>query len=495
MLRFSATDMPIGSSVIDEAGLSALLQNPAGLALLDALPDGIILADPSGTVVFSNTAAETINGIRREQITGLSLGALAKRSSIDWTAMTDAFHDRKRKDCLTLGQNRQSVLTSVRFVRDAEHQPCFTVFVHRDLELLDHQRHVADGPSANGVFKFAADAETTPDFATQSVLSPTIGGLLENGCRAIRNGARILLIGESGTGKTELAKHFHQVTQSKTAPFIHVNCGSIPENLFESEMFGYERGAFTGAVSSGKKGLIQAARGGVLFLDEVGEIPPLSQAKLLRFLEDGMVQKIGSHTSQHIETCVIAATNRDLLEMVDTGRFRRDLFYRLSVITLEVPPLRDQPQLINHLIDYFATRCSRARKRQMGVNEACRAALNSYGYPGNIRELSNIVQGLAVMADQVADASHLPPHIADGAGTATTPSGVRALKPTSPPQAWSPEGEETLKELVKGYEGQIIDAAISRHGSKRKAAKALGVDIGTIVRKTQQRQEQATTKE
>lgn len=493
MLRFSATERPAGMTAIDEAGLSALLRDPAGLALLNALPDGIILADPSGKVVFSNTAAETINGIRREQITGLSLGALAKRSSIDWTAMTDAFHGRKRKDCLSLGENRQTVLTSVRFIRDAQHQPCLTVFVHRDMELLDHQRRVAEGSSASGVFKFAADAETTPDFATQSVLSPAIGGLLENGCRAIRNGARILLIGESGTGKTELAKHFHQVTQSKTAPFIHVNCGSIPENLFESEMFGYERGAFTGAVSSGKKGLIQAARGGVLFLDEVGEIPPLSQAKLLRFLEDGMVQKIGSHTSQHVETCVIAATNRDLLEMVDTGRFRRDLFYRLSVITLEVPPLREQPRLINHLIDYFAARCARARKRQMWVNEACRAALNAYHYPGNIRELSNIVQGLAVMADQEADVAHLPPHILETAMAAASPPG--APKPVLPPQAWSPGGEVSLKELVKGYEGQIIDAAISRHGSKRKAAKALGVDIGTIVRKIQQRQEQATTKD
>lgn len=495
MMRFSATDGSAGLAGVNEVELANLLKNPAGLALLDTMPDGVILADPSGTVVFSNSAAETINGIRRDQITGLSLGALAKRSNIDWTAMSDAFHDRRRKDCLTLGQNRQAVLTSVRFVRDAQHQPCFTVFVHRDLELLDHQRRVAEGSSAQGVFKFAADAETTPDFAIQAALSPAIGGLIENGCRAIRSSARILLIGESGTGKTELAKHFHQVTQNKTAPFIHVNCGSIPENLFESEMFGYERGAFTGAVSSGKKGLIQAARGGVLFLDEVGEIPPLSQAKLLRFLEDGMVQKIGSHTSQHIETCVIAATNRDLLEMVDTGRFRRDLFYRLSVITLEVPPLREQPKLIDHLVDYFVARCARARKRPMGINEACRAALNDYRYPGNIRELSNIVQGLAVMADGEAGPSHLPPHILDTAATATLPSGARASKPTVPPEAWAQDKDATLKDLVKGYEGRIIDAAISLHGSKRKAAKALGVDIGTIVRKTQQRQEQTATKD
>ena len=480
-MRFSTTETAVAPAAIDEGALTGLLQDPAGRALLDALPDGIILADAAGTVTFCNSAAAAINGIGREQIAGLSLAALSKMASFDWTALTDAFHDRKRRDCVSVTRTKQTVLTSIRFLRDANHRTSFALFVHRDLELLDHQRQSAQGPSARGVFKFAADVEAKPDFTAQTKLSPALGAVLENGMRAIQNGARVLLVGESGTGKTELARHFHEVTQRRTAPFIHVNCASIPENLFESEMFGYERGAFTGAVSSGKKGLIQAARGGVLFLDEVGEIPQLSQAKLLRFLEDGMVQKIGAHTSQHVDTCVIAATNRDLPGMVETGHFRRDLFYRLSVITLEVPPLREQRALIDHLIDYFAARCGHARKRALRVCEDCRAVLDAYDHPGNIRELSNIVQGLAVMADHEATAGHLPPHIVDAA----------AGKLASAPGNTDTDSAATLKELVRGYEHRIIDAAISRHGSKRKAAKALGVDIGTIVRKTQQRQEQA----
>lgn len=488
-MRFTATEKSPDLASLSEQSFASLLDDPAARALLDTLSDGVILADPGGTVCFVNASAETINSLRREQIVGLSLSALAKRSTLDWTAMTDAFHNRKRQDCLALGQNRQTILTSVRFIRDSHHKPCLTVFVQRDLELLDHQRRVAEGRTPREIFKFAADAQTTPDFATQAALSPPIGAILANGERAIRTGARILLIGESGTGKTELAKHFHQVTQPKAAPFIHVNCGSIPENLFESEMFGYERGAFTGAVTTGKKGLIDAARGGILFLDEVGEIPPLSQAKLLRFLEDGMVQKVGSHASHHVDTIVIAATNRDLFEMVDDGRFRRDLFYRLSVITLEVPPLREQPALIDHLIDYFVARTERTRGHALAVDASCRAALNSYSYPGNIRELSNIVQGLAVLADDVADASHLPPHVTEAAkvqiGGNNTPS---------PANTWMASHDATLKEMVRGYESQIIGAAISRHGSKRKAAKALGVDIGTIVRKTQQ-QEQLITED
>lgn len=489
-MRFTATEKTPDLASLSEQSFASLLGDPAARALLDTLSDGIVLADPGGTVCFVNAGAESINGLRREQIVGLSLNALAKRSTLDWTAMTDAFHNRKRQDCLALGQNRQAILTSVRFIRDSQHKPCLTVFVQRDLELLDHQRRVAEGRSPREVFKFAADAQTTPDFAAQAVLSPQIGTILANGERAIRTGARILLIGESGTGKTELAKHFHQLTQNKTAPFIHVNCGSIPENLFESEMFGYERGAFTGAVTTGKKGLIEAARGGVLFLDEVGEIPQVSQAKLLRFLEDGMVQKIGSHTSQHVDTIVIAATNRDLLQMVDSGRFRRDLFYRLSVITLEVPPLREQTGLIDHLTDYFVARAARTRGHHLGVHASCRAALAAYSYPGNIRELSNIVQGLAVMADDVAQASHLPPHVTD---IATAPTGRHAT--ASSASTWMASRDATLKEMVRGYESQIIDAAISRHGSKRKAAKALGVDIGTIVRKTQQQQEHLITED
>jgi len=287
----------------------------------------------------------------------------------------------------------------------------------------------------------------------------------------------VLLTGQSGTGKTEIAKHLHALVCGDNRPFVHVNCGSIPESLFESEMFGYERGSFTGALQGGKKGLIENAGGGTLFLDEVGEIPLISQAKLLKFLEDGTVQRIGAATGKRVDVRVIAATNRDLDLMVEEGRFRRDLFFRLNVIALDVPPLRGRRELIEALIDLYVERANARRTPPLTLARDCRERLLEHDYPGNIRELANIVEHLSVVADGEAGAADLPPSVAERAAPAFVGG----------PGSESPHGfpNISLKDEVRAYETQLIGEAIRLLGSKRKAAQALGVDIGTVVRKTQ----------
>ena len=246
-------------------------------------------------------------------------------------------------------------------------------------------------------------------------------------------------------------------------------------------MFGYEKGAFTGALQSGKKGLIESAEGGTLFLDEIGEIPLHSQAKLLKFLEDGIVQRIGGRTGRKVRARVISATNRDLWALVRDGRFRRDLYYRLAVITLELTPLRDQPALIDHLVDHFTGATNQMRSPALTISPDCRARFKAYGFPGNIRELHNLIQHLSVVAGSEAETGHLPPHVsrpstgADGDfRTEPPPVSVDETAPAVRP----------LKEQVRSYERGLIENAIRRFGSKRKAAHALGVDIGTVVRKT-----------
>lgn len=486
-MRFSRIDMGAGDDGLVGA-LRAVLDAPEIRLLLDRLPDGVVAIDRDGTIAALNSAAAAINGVRAVELIGRDLSTLIGHSTIDWTEIADCYYARRKGDFLTQTENGRSVLTSIRQFRDDAGAVELTLAIQRDLQVLDHLRRSAVGTGRRDVFKFLADREINPDFVTQRRISPAVDRVIGQGERALRQGARILLVGESGSGKTEIARYLLRLADSPETPFVHVNCGAIPESLFESEMFGYERGAFTGALQAGKKGLIEAAEGGTLFLDEVGEIPLPSQAKLLKFLEDGIVQRLGARSARRVRTRVIAATNRDLWQMCCAGQFRRDLFYRLAVIPLKVAPLREQPALVDHLIEHFLSAVNQTRERRLSLTADCRAQLCSYAFPGNIRELHNIMQQLSVAAFEEATAGLLPPHIigASAGVTAAAPQdALPAAAPSRGPESFGRAGGRPLKDRVRAFERQLIEDAIARHGSKRKAARALGVDVGTIVRKTQ----------
>ncbi len=438
----------------------------AGLReLAEALPDGLILVDGEGRIELANSIALTLNGLTGKRILGQSLETLAEESPFDWARAVEAFRNRLRGDLISQTAEGARCLISMRFLRDSKQRTVATLFVQRDLAALDRQRRKASDEGPRDVFRFAAEGDVKPNYLLQQEIAPSLKAVLVRGLRALRQEARVLLTGESGSGKTQIARYLHETSFSRDAPFIHVNCAAIPESLFESEMFGYAKGSFTGALQSGKAGLIEAANGGCLFLDEVGEVSPAAQAKLLKFLEDGKVQRIGDTGERRVEVQVIAATNRDLRGLVKEGSFRSDLFYRLSVIELEVPPLRAEPALLDHLIDHFLYLANRGRDRPLSLSEPVRDALRHYRYPGNVRELHNIVQRLAVFAEDRATMEHLP----------------ERLSAAEEPHSLLGSG---LKAQVRQFEEAVIKEAIARHGSKRRAAKALGVDIGTIVRKT-----------
>lgn len=456
-------------SSLDLERLDGKLSGRAGLAeLAEALPDGLILVDGNEQILLANAAARDLNAFGEEPISGQTLSQLADKSPFDWQQAIDAFQKRRRCDLVSDSAEGARCLISMRFLRDSERRTVATLFVQRDLASLDRQRRKANSAGPRDVFRFAADGEVKPNYLLQQEIAPGLKTVLTRGLRALRQDARILLTGESGSGKTQIARYLHETAIGREAPFVHVNCAAIPESLFESEMFGYTKGAFTGALQSGKPGLIEAAKGGCLFLDEVGEVSPASQAKLLKFLEDGKVQRIGDAQERRVDVQVIAATNRDLGSLVEAGSFRRDLYYRLSVIALEVPALREEPALLAHLIDHFLYLANRGRDRPLTLSDPVRWALKAYRYPGNVRELHNILQRLAVFAEDEAQLDHLPARVLD---TATD----------------APAGDG-LKDQVRRFEGEVIKEAIARHGSKRRAAKALGVDIGTIVRKTRAQQ-------
>jgi DNA-binding NtrC family response regulator len=241
--------------------------------------------------------------------------------------------------------------------------------------------------------------------------NPRLLEALETAEKAAPTGLPVLIDGESGTGKELMARVIHANGDRANRPFVSVNCGAIPENLLESELFGHCKGAFTGAVSD-RKGKFETAHTGTIFLDEIGELPLAGQVKLLRVLEAHEIQRVGSDQPIRVDTRVVAATNRNLRKMSEEGRFREDLYYRLGVIHVTLPPLRERKDEIPLLFQFFGDEAAEALKRRpIEMSRRLRAFLLDYGYPGNIRELRNIIYRLSCLAGQTADVDHLPADI------------------------------------------------------------------------------------
>jgi len=449
-------------------------QRPALETALDALPDGLIVLDAAGTVTHLNREAAMIGGLDAVAAPGQTLARLGAGSALNWLPVEEMIEAGRTGSVMLRGDTVGAVLVTLRRIATGGH-----VLTLRDLAVLDHARRQAAGQRDAAPFPTTAERRLRPDFARQRHLSPWLDRMMSRGERALLQGARVIITGESGVGKTEIARHLHGFVSNATDPFIAVNCAAIPETLFESELFGYEKGAFTGASTEGKKGLIEMAEGGTLFLDEIGEIPLPLQAKLLTFLEDGMVMRIGGTRPRRVSVRVISATNRDLLVMAEERRFRLDLYYRLAVVNMPIKPLREVPELLDHLIERFLTAINQRRSQPLDLSDDLRARLRAYQYPGNIRELWNLMQQISVLGDDVDELPRRLMAIDLDAGPVRAP----ATAPTVAGAEDRPEGLP-LREALAEYELRIIEEAIRIHGSKRKAAAALGVDIGTISRKT-----------
>ena len=297
---------------------------------------------------------------------------------------------------------------------------------------------------------------------------PTIVALRQK-ARALlprHQGARrlppILIQGETGTGKGLLARLMHRAGPRAAAPFVELNCAAIPENLLEAELFGYERGAFTDARQA-KPGLFHVAHGGTLFLDEVGLLPRGLQPKLLTVLEQGSVRRLGATRSEPADVSILAATNASLRTAVAEGRFRADLYHRLAVLTLDLPPLRERPEDIELLAERLLARaCAEYGLPMKTLSEDARLALRAYAWPGNVRELQHVLEGAMVMSDGVVQPEHLPPAIQRS--TAQPPAGA------------APVLAGPLDEALENWERQmILDALRQGGGVQARAAKILGI--------------------
>ena len=298
--------------------------------------------------------------------------------------------------------------------------------------------------------------------------------LLATATRIAAYRSTVLLTGESGTGKEVLARVIHETSPRARMPFVAVNCGAIPEGLMESEFFGHMKGAFTDA-SGNKRGLIESANGGTLFLDEVGELPLILQVKILRFLQEGEVRRVGDTRSVKVDVRVVAATARDLNADVASGRFREDLFYRLNVVPIRIPPLRERPEDIPILAEHFL---ARTRERldvthaAGGFSPDAMRLLIAYAWPGNVRELENLVERAVVLADGVdIEPAALPDHVLDAAGT-TGPRTILPLVGLSVKR-----NQRTLEKSL------ILQALESTGGNRTRAAKLLEISHRALLYK------------
>ena len=288
--------------------------------------------------------------------------------------------------------------------------------------------------------------------------------LIEKAIRIADSKYTVLIRGDTGTGKELLARAIHNSGQRRFYPFIPVNCSALPESLMESEFFGYEKGAFSGADCKGKKGLFEMADKGTLFLDEFGEMSLSLQAKLLRVLQDGGIRRVGGAQIIPVNVRIIVATNANLEEMVEQRLLRADLYYRINVLSLTIPPLRERPQDITLLIRHFVQKYAKEFQRRIILDKACFAALHHHAWPGNVRELENTIIRLMLMAE--SDVITL-----DELGMVNLPAVEQA--PT----------ERPFKEQVLSAERQLIEQMVEDNVSSRHIAKALGVSHTTVLNK------------
>jgi len=281
----------------------------------------------------------------------------------------------------------------------------------------------------------------------------------------------VLITGESGTGKELIARAIHYSSSRKDGPFIAVNCGAIPENLLESELFGHIKGAFTDATYT-KKGLFEEADGGTIFLDEIGELPPMLQVKLLRVLQEEEIRRVGDTKSIPVDVRVIAATVKDLEKEVQEGRFRADLFYRLNVLNLHLPPLRERrediPLLVNYFIEKFAPRFNKQIK---GVNKEAMEILINHDWPGNVRELENALERAIALAEgELVQVEDLPPYLREKVDTR--------------PGLFIPQNELSIKKITRQIEEELIRRALERtKGNRTQAAKLLEISHRALIYK------------
>ena len=443
--------------------------------IFDSSNDGLYITDGNGITLRVNSTYEEITGIRADEVVGHHMKELVDKGYFSESVTLHVLAQSSPRPVTrvqSLRNGRYVISTgSPIFGKDGKIDRVITNVrdVGHFLKLEEELEKVR-----NVVEKYQREAEhlRLAHMVGDEIVakSKKMVHVLEMTKQVARYPTTVLITGESGVGKEIVAKLLHQYSNRKEGPFIKVNCGAIPENLLESELFGYNAGAFTGATNRGKPGMIELADSGTLFLDEISELALDLQVKLLRVIQDQEVTRLGGTLSRKINVRFVAATNSNLLEMVKDRRFRADLYYRLYVVRIDVPPLRERKEAIPSLIRHFQTKfCEEyALKKELSTETV--QLLCRYSWPGNVRELKNLIENLVVMVnDDLILPSHLPDEIYPNRGRIGEIIFLSRIVP--------------LKQAVDEIERQLIQLSLMESGSIRRAAKTLDVAHSTLIRK------------
>lgn len=435
-------------------------------SILNSAPHGIWVWDGFGRVIAVNKTAEKYGRVDEKSLIGKCYLELIRDGLYDRSVAHDIFRTKTRASV-----NSRSMRTGL-LTRN-------TGIPHVDERGEVYRIVVTETPvNGAGEVRPLSDSEAIDALLNESFHDPTMvrAGSCEVVARseAYRNTlkksfnladkgvSRILILGESGSGKGLLARVIHERSARKSHPFVQINCAAVPENLLEAELFGYEGGAFTGARAQGKAGLLEKANGGTIFLDEIGEMPLSLQAKLLKYLDDFQVMRLGGTQETKVDCTLIAATNCDLTTHVKKGRFREDLYYRINAFSVPIPPLRERPEDIPVLFEHYLAAYNERYGSKCKLSPLLVESLRSYPFPGNVRELKNIVKRVVVLGETEA---------LDGQ--------VAAFIKQRP----SSDTSQPLKAQVEAFERELLKKAMTLHPTTRALAQHLGIDQSSVVRK------------
>ncbi len=452
--------------------------------LCDAFQDAICISDRTGIAVLINKRYTEICGIAKKDIIGKSVLDMKGQGFFDVILNPEVIRTGQVTTNVQHTAGGRKLILEGYPIIDEQGNVAYCLTFIRDVTTLSELRAqlTAQRELLETFQKLSSDASELPCYP-RVVHSTAMRALYADMDAIAGTDATVLLLGETGVGKDILAHAIHNASSRAKRAFIKVDCGSIPENLIETELFGYEAGTFSGANKNGKAGLIEAAAGGTLFLDEIGDLPMLMQTRLLRVLQDGEIMRVGATCAKKMDVRFIAATNKELEREVARGNFRSDLYYRLKVAVLKIPALRRRKADILPLARGFLKYYGAKYHKSMRFSDAAEAALLAYAWPGNVRELENLVQGLVVTGkSELIDVSTLPLPLAR-AGNGKSPSPDISFKP----DLIDPEGK-TYKELMKELENNLLRTLLARFGTISEVARHLAVDRSTIFRKVKEMQ-------
>jgi len=446
-------------------------------SVLDVLSDGIYISDREGYTLKVNTMYEKLIGLKKEDLIGRRVQDLVNEGVFDVVLNPQIVKTGQPATSVQTTKKGQKLILNGHPIFDAEGQVALVVTFVRDVTVMSQlreqivsQKKLLEQLRTNVQYINEESIQKFPVNGFKSREMAHLNKLIE---KIAATDATVLILGETGVGKEFFARSIHRASPRGENTFFKLDCTTISENLIESELFGYASGAFSGASIKGKPGLCEMADQGTLFLDEIGELPIGMQVKLLRLLQDQEITPVGSTRVKKVNVRIITATNRDLEKEIEQGRFRSDLYYRLRVAVLSIPPLRERREDIMPLANYFLEKYATKYRKERRFGPEIESIFTGHNWPGNIREMENLIESLVVTCDRpVIDTADL--------GSCMLSEGLdrkRNLFETLDTR------DKSLKEIVRDLEREILEGALELHGSMAKVAEMLKIDRSTIFRK------------